>query len=612
VVTNVFGEALEDGLGDERLTVHHHLAETYTDIDGGDSRSGSTESPNTGAEALYGESWQATLVLTTFVQLFESVAGPRNTQSIKLPAIQDSIIVVDEPQALPIDWWPLVARLSTTLADQYNATLVLMTATQPRFIRALTDHPPTPLVDAGAHDRHVEFLSANPRVTFVLDRSVTEYIESPDSATPVETEDAASRLLAAATTGDQNSVLAVTNTIASAADLHASLVETRRGRDSSGPLVSLGDGLDVFLSRKGRTEALRAAIRSGGTDEESNSADASSGESDRWATTDADPDLDALAMQYLRFLDGRVEDDGQPLVTAALTTRLRPMDRALLIATMQHLLEPDTETPFDGCPLVVVSTQLIEAGVDVSFDRLFRDIAPVPSLVQAAGRCNRSLTDDTRRVTVWQLAGPDDAPLPSRIYTLGADKLRATRAALRQTMVDSSQRTAVDQIAETTMITDAVNWYYRRLFAEQQGVTIDGDGAEQPVRSGDRAAVSVDDALVRALEKARGEELREASLIDDDTIDVLVLVTEADRETLTRYCRLRQDSDADHHEAQEAFDALKHALTSVRIRSSETPEEIIPNHIGPESLPVEAFHVADLTEAGYAADHGGLGLNHDR
>ena len=66
-----------------------------------------------------------------------------------------------------------------------------------------------------------------------------------------------------------------------------------------------------------------------------------------------------------------------------LTTRLTPKDRKKYISEIKHRLGNGQET-------IVVSTQLIEAGVDLSFKTVYRDLGPVDSIIQVAGRCNRN------------------------------------------------------------------------------------------------------------------------------------------------------------------------------------------------------------------------------
>ena len=54
----------------------------------------------------------------------------------------------------------------------------------------------------------------------------------------------------------------------------------------------------------------------------------------------------------------------------------------------------------NGEPLVLVTTQVVEAGVNLDFDMVVRDMGPVDSIIQAAGRCNREGRKDPSKSLV--------------------------------------------------------------------------------------------------------------------------------------------------------------------------------------------------------------------
>lgn len=76
---------------------------------------------------------------------------------------------------------------------------------------------------------------------------------------------------------------------------------------------------------------------------------------------------------------------GQEVSLFCLTTHLCPQHRLDVIETIKQQLD----APTSGRKTVCISTQLIEAGVDLSFDCVIRSMAGLPSVAQAAGRCNR-------------------------------------------------------------------------------------------------------------------------------------------------------------------------------------------------------------------------------
>lgn len=126
--------------GKHYILEHHSLAGTQKGkgIDKSDTETGDTNATNDSFEneaRMLTENWDSPIIITTTIQLLESLHSNRPGACRKLHNLAGSIILCDEVQTLPTALAiPTLRTLSALTANPaYNTTVVFATATQPAF-----------------------------------------------------------------------------------------------------------------------------------------------------------------------------------------------------------------------------------------------------------------------------------------------------------------------------------------------------------------------------------------------------------------------------------------------------------------------------------------------
>ena len=102
-------------------------------------------------------------------------------------------------------------------------------------------------------------------------------------------------------------------------------------------------------------------------------------------------------------------------------------------------------------PVRLVSTQVVEAGVDLDFPVVYRALAPLDRIIQAAGRCNRNGNGtELGRVVIFQT---ESGKAPKGVYQKGIEKAR--------TIVET-----VEDIDRELNSPDILRLYFSRLYQD--------------------------------------------------------------------------------------------------------------------------------------------------
>lgn len=114
VYKNIFGE--------ENVLEHHSMVDEMED-----------ENERVIVSHLASENWDIPIIVTTTVQLFDSLFSNRTSKCRKLHNIADSIIVLDEFQSLPVHVLKPIFMMLNTLINEFNVTVLVSSATPLSF-----------------------------------------------------------------------------------------------------------------------------------------------------------------------------------------------------------------------------------------------------------------------------------------------------------------------------------------------------------------------------------------------------------------------------------------------------------------------------------------------
>ena len=291
---------------------HHHLAEPDYKID--------ENIANYDKSQFLIETWQSDIVVTTFVQLLETLFTCDKTKLMKLSQLSGSVILLDEIQNIPYPLWEPVRESFKILGEKYNLYFILISATQPLIFNPGEDI----LEIIPDYRKYFKFFNRT-RIHF--------------NNLPVNFEEF---------------------------------------KDIVGDYITNNTNKDILIILNTKK----------------------------------------AAKELFKYLSDDIDTEKNELYF--LSTLITPYERKKIIGRIKNKSQ---------IRKIIVSTQLVEAGVDISLDTVFRQLAPLDSIIQSAGRANRySEKDEISDVFLFKI--DDLQHVSNMIY--GSDLLIKTENVLKE------------------------------------------------------------------------------------------------------------------------------------------------------------------------------------
>jgi len=256
------------------------------------------------------DTWQCDVVITSFVQFFETLIGNRNKLLKKFNHYAGAIIILDEVQTLSLDKLPLIGAVLYYLSKFLKSRIILMTATKPKIFDLAQSEI---LNNEKEISEPLELLTSHERIFACFDRTkIIPLLEKFESANICE--EFINKIFVKKWQ-ENISCLVVCNTVNRSIEMYNSIKNFIGINNFKNPIFYL-------------------------------------------------------------------------------STNIIPSLRFEIISNIKNSLA-------DGLSPILVSTQVVEAGVDLDFDMAFREIAPIDSIIQIAGRVNRNNNPNKKNSIIY-------------------------------------------------------------------------------------------------------------------------------------------------------------------------------------------------------------------